>query len=815
MTPREGAASRFTIIQSGLPAKITGIVFWGMVVVGLLAAGFLLHVQTSEQQARYDHDALLLTQRIADGLEQHPGALQAQGGYLEQAVAPLQKSLGFDAVKVSGPGGVVQYGHIQPAQYAVTHEMRLASTVEGQPAPRLRATVYFPDLAQAAASQRKDLMLAIGLVVIVFGLLLQLILQRLLSRPFASMVESAQRFADGDTAARIDERLGDEFSFLARFINRALDSLMRQQDELRAALVRATESEAELSREKEKAEVTLYSITDAVVTADDAGTVQYINPAAERLTGWSAKEGGGQPLEELIRLVHESSGEAIANPGLLCLQSNLVQTTTRHAVLLRRDGKQVAIEISAAPMRNSRGTIIGVVVAMQDVSRARRLTQQLSYQASHDALTDLYNRVKFEESLNDLLGSPRQEGQEHALLYLDLDQFKIVNDTSGHIAGDELLRQLARVMQEGIRKDDLLARLGGDEFGILLRQCSIEQARQISEKLLERIQAHRFFWQGKTFEVGASIGVVAITPRDSDLAVILSAADLACYAAKDTGRNRVHLYHEADADLAERSGDMHWVNHIVDTLNDNRFLLYSQPIRALSGVGGGCDHYELLLRMRAVDGSIIPPDSFIAAAERYNLMPKIDRWVIRNAFAALAAGEFGAPGAGRRMIAINLSGASLDDAQLPAYIRACAADCGVSFTEICFEITETIAIRNLANASRLINELRALGCHFALDDFGSGLSSFGYLKNLPVDYLKIDGAFVKDMVADPIDRGMVEAIHQVGQIMKISTIAEWVEDAATLEALKEIGVDFAQGYHIGRPQPIALHEQPAAAAHTA
>ncbi len=802
----------FTIIQSGLPSKISGIVFWGMVVVGLLAAGFLLHVQESGQQARYDHDGLLLAERIGDSLERHPATpLPDSRERLRQIIAPWQKSLGFQAVTVSGPGGVVQFGALHPGLHAVTHDLSLPPAADGQPAPRVRATVYFPDLAQSAARQRKNLMLAIGLIAIVFGLLLQLILQRMLSRPFANMVASAQKFADGDTAARIDERLGDEFGFLARFINRALDSLMRQQDELRAALARATESEAELSREKERVEVTLHSITDAVISADAAGRVQYINPAAERLTGWGAEEGIGQPLEQVLRLIHDSTGEPLPNPGLLCLQTNLVQTTARQAVLLRRNGKQVAVEISAAPMRDSRGTVMGVVVAIQDVSHARRLTQQLSHQASHDALTDLYNRVKFEEHLGELLASARQGGQEHALLYLDLDQFKIVNDTCGHIAGDELLRQLARAMLEGVRKDDLLARLGGDEFGLLLRNCPLDQAHRVAQALLERIQEHRFRWQGKVFEVGASIGVVAITPRDGGAAAILSAADLACYAAKDGGRNRIHVYHEADADLAERSEDMHWVNHIVDTLNDNRFLLYRQPIRALSATAGGRhDHYEVLLRMRAPDGTIIPPDHFIPAAERYNLMPKIDRWVIRNAFAALAAGTMGAPGREDRMIAINLSGASLDDAQLPAYIRACAQDFSVSLTEICFEITETAAIRNLANAGRLINELRALGCHFALDDFGSGLSSFGYLKALPVDYLKIDGAFVKDMAVDPIDRGMVEAIHQVGQIMKIRTIAEWVEDAVTLEALRAIGVDFVQGYHIGRPQPIALHEAVAA-----
>ena len=795
------------LIEGGLPTRITGIVFWGVVLIGSLAAAMLLHGQGSQQLIRNTSSGALLVQKIDETLAQKPAAplLQTHRQTLQQMAEAWRSPLGFEALKLALENEVWLYGKTHSYQSAVTHTLLIPALQAGQPARQLRVTVYFPSLFKSVIEQRKNILLGIGGAIILFGLILQKTLQRLLSRPFADMLACAQHSADGDIAARFDESRTDEFGFLAQFINRALDSLTHQQMELQVTLARAAQSEAALSREKERAEVTLHSITDAVITTSATTHIQYMNPAAEQLTGWSSEEAHNLPLGSVIQLVHEISGQPLPNPMHACLQNNAVETLNQHAALLRRDGEKIAIEMSAAPMYNDHDDVFGAVMVFQDVRHTRLLTHQLSYQASHDLLTGLFNRLKFEESLNTLLAEAAAHPVGHALLYLDLDQFKIVNDTCGHVAGDALLRQVSAALQTEIRNEDTLARLGGDEFGVLLRNCPLENATKIAEKMRHRIKELRFVWQDKTFYIGVSIGVVAITPDNLSSASILSAADLACYTAKDMGRNRIHVYETTDATLAQRHGEMCWTTMIVETLNENRFLLYQQTIRAIAPGATSLDHYEILVRMQGPDDTLIMPGSFIPAAERYNLMPGIDRWVIRNTFAAIAHGAFGPSGKGAgRMIAINLSGASLGDDGLLGFICATRDEFGIAFSEVCFEITETVAISNLARATELIRALRALGCRFALDDFGSGLSSFAYLKNLPVDFLKIDGGFVKDAATDPIDRAMVEAIRQIGKIMKIQTIAEWVENEATLIVLKEIGVDFAQGFHIDKPHPIQL-----------
>ena len=793
------------LIEGGLPAKITGIVFWGMVLIGSLAVGMLLHGQDSAQSVRNTSNGMLLAHKVEEILKQQsPSPIHLPHSDLNQIAEQLRPDLGFQAIKLEFDKEAWLYGKIQASQSAVSHVLSIPAAKSGQSAHAPRITVYFPSLMKSAIEQRKNTLLGIGVVIILFGLILQKILQRLLSQPFTHMVSCARQSADGDMAARFDESRTDEFGFLAKFINRALDSLTRQRAELQSTLARALQSEAALSWEKKRAEVTLHSITDAVITVSSSSEIQYMNPAAELLTGWSNAEAHNLPLDAVIQLVHETSGEPLPNPTEACLRHNAVETLEQHAALLHRNGERISVQTSAAPMRNDRDEVFGAVMVCQDVRHARRLTNQLSHQASHDLITGLYNRLKFEEHLNTLLAEITA-GQEHALFYLDLDQFKIVNDTCGHIAGDELLRQVATALQEEMRKEDTLARLGGDEFGVLLKNCSLENARKIAEKLRQRIKNLRFGWQDKTFDIGVSIGVVAIAPNHPGASGILSTADLSCYTAKDMGRNRIHVYEPTDTTLAQRHGEMCWTTLIVEALNENRFLLYQQPIRATLAGEGKPNHYEILIRMQSADQSIIMPGSFIPAAERYNLMPGIDRWVIRHVFAAIAQGAFGSSDHGEgRMIAINLSGASLSDDGLLEFIRATRDEFGIAFSEVCFEITETVAISNLSRATHLIRELRTLGCRFALDDFGSGLSSFAYLKNLPVDYIKIDGGFVKDIVIDPIDRAMVEAIHQIGKIMKIQTIAEWVENEATRALLEEIGVDFAQGFHIGKPEPLQL-----------
>ncbi|MFM9437025.1 diguanylate cyclase (GGDEF)-like protein/PAS domain S-box-containing protein [Janthinobacterium sp. CG_23.3] len=559
-------------------------------------------------------------------------------------------------------------------------------------------------------------------------------------------------------------------------------------------------AEQALFAEKERLHVTLNSIGDAVITTDTAGLVTYLNPVAERMTGWPDEEALGRPLPEVFKIIDERTQEPAHDPVQAVLRSGQLAGLEENTVLIHRhSGQRFAVEDSAAPIRGREGEMIGVVLVFHDVSAARKMAAEMTHQATHDPLTGLINRREFERRVELSLQTGKIQHKEHTLLYLDLDQFKIVNDTCGHVAGDELLRQLSSVLNGKLRQTDTLARLGGDEFGVLLDSCPTPAAARIAEMLRASVNDFRFVWKDKSFAVGVTIGLVTYSNDSMTLGDVLGMADSACYVAKEKGRNRVQVYRQEDAEFAHRQGQMGWVARIRAALEDNRFVLYSQEIAALDAGAGAAPHHELLIRMRDEDGAIVPPMAFIPAAERYGLMPSIDRWVVRTALAGCASID-GERAAGT-VYAINLSGATLCDDDFLQFIRGQFQQSAVDPASICFEITETVAIANLVQATALMRELRAIGCQFALDDFGSGMSSFAYLKHLPVHYLKIDGSFVKDMVKAPIDRAMVESINHIGHVMGIRTIAEFVEDEATLEALREIGVDFAQGYAIQRPQP--------------
>jgi diguanylate cyclase (GGDEF)-like protein/PAS domain S-box-containing protein len=560
-----------------------------------------------------------------------------------------------------------------------------------------------------------------------------------------------------------------------------------------------------LFHQKELAEVTLHSIGDAVITTDAFARVEYLNPIAEDLTGWSTAQATGMLLKEVFNIVNGSTREPQSNPIERCLKERRIISLENNTVLIRRDGQEFIIEDSAAPVRDREGNVVGAVMVFYDVTKSRNMPHLLSYQATHDALTGLINRREFERRLLEMLESARNEGKQHALCYLDLDQFKVINDTCGHAAGDRLLRQLTPLLKARMREPDSLARLGGDEFGVLLEMCPIEMAAGIAEDLCHITRDFRFDWLGKVFEIGASIGVVPITPESVSVADIMSEADAACYAAKDKGRSRVQVYQPGDAELMRRHGEMQWVTRLTWALEENRFRLYHQKILPLTVDDGSHPCCEILLRLLDENGEIIPPTAFIPAAERYNLMPAIDRWVIRNTFAQFGKSRCGSPEKPCHGYAVNLSGASLGDEHFLDFIYEQFALYHVPPQAICFEITETAVISSLDRAMEFILALRRKGCRFALDDFGSGLSSFVYLKNLPVDYLKITGTFVRNL-ADPTDCAMVDAIHRVGQVMGIKTIAEFVETGGILEKLRELGVNFAQGYGISHPKP--LMEEP-------
>ncbi len=430
----------------------------------------------------------------------------------------------------------------------------------------------------------------------------------------------------------------------------------------------------------------------------------------------------------------------------------------------------------------------------------RRYQSDLSFQATHDPLTGLVNRREFERRVGAALSRAKNERSQHALLYMDLDQFKVVNDTCGHTAGDEYLRQLSVVLGAGLRKHDTLARLGGDEFGVLLEHCPPQQTLRIADQLRERIQDFRFLWEGKSFTLGVSVGVVFVNEHSESLSRVLNVADASCYAAKDDGRNRVHVYREDDSTILRRHGEMQWVSRITEAIEQGRFHLYYQPIVPVGARAEEGAHFELLLRMEDHGGRIVAPRAFLHAAERYNMMLSLDRWVTQTALNWLEEHPEQVTVLG--LCTINLSGHSLGDAEFLQFMIKQIQRDGVPAEKICFEITETAAIGNLTKAVRFMSILRNLGCRFSLDDFGAGMSSFAYLKNLPVDYLKIDGLFVKDIADDPIDYAMVKSINEMGHVMGKRTVAEFVEKEPILLKLREIGVDYAQGYGIARPRPL-------------
>jgi diguanylate cyclase (GGDEF)-like protein/PAS domain S-box-containing protein len=563
-------------------------------------------------------------------------------------------------------------------------------------------------------------------------------------------------------------------------------------------------AESAVFAEKERAQVTLQSIGDAVITTDTEGHVDYLNPVAEKLTGWTMAEAQGRPLHLLFRLLDEPTQKPALDPVEAVVREGHAVEGPANLLLMRGDGTAIPVDESAAPIRDRSERICGVVLVFHDVSRERQFAAKLSYQASHDALTGLINRREFEIRLSRALDSAAELRRQHAVMYLDLDQFKVVNDTCGHAAGDQLMQEVSRMLRRRLRESDTLARLGGDEFGVLLENCSPEHAGTIAEALRQTVADLVFAWHTRSFSISASIGLVNVCDGTFTLAEVMSAADAACYMAKEKGRNRLQTYSASDSELTHRHGEMEWAARIPRALDEGRFLLYAQEIMDLNGPTRKGAHVELLVRMVDEHGRLVPPMAFIPAAERYNLMPAIDRWVIRTAFSTLAAMQ----AAGRQDVpdtcAINLSGSSIGDERFLEFVREQFAQYPIPHNAVCFEITETAVIGSMDKAVRFIEELRAFGCSFALDDFGAGMSSFAYLKRLPVDLVKIDGAFVKEMANDATDRAMVEAINHIGQMMGKRTIAEFVENDRTLALLRDIGVDFAQGYGIAKPVPFQV-----------
>lgn len=577
-----------------------------------------------------------------------------------------------------------------------------------------------------------------------------------------------------------------------------------------------------LFEEKERLHITLRSIGDAVICTDASLRITFINPIAEQLTGWTMAEADGRPLATVFHVVDETTGQPIACPVAKCLQTLRPVYLEDGAVLISRHGERHDVQDSAAPVLTPRGDVIGAVLVFQDITTARALQRKLAHSAMHDALTGLPNRIWFEQRLREACESAREFDQQHALCFIDLDRFKIVNDTAGHAAGDVLLRELGHVIRSQVRPGDLLARLGGDEFALLLRNCSVDQGERVCLKVIDAIRARRFPWEGRVYDVGASVGITAIDREAPPLGELMSRADVACYAAKAAGRNRVSVYRRDESDARRHHRELQVAAGIHSALEANRFRLFAQEIRALApeseatppasapalttaspsaspAASSPATHIEILVRMVDEHGSLVMPGAFIPAAERYDLMGHVDRWVIQHVLRDFGARLLAVPGLS---VSINLSANSLGEPFLLPFLHAELSNSVLPASRIRLEITETALINNMAAANRLVADMRKAGCTMALDDFGAGLSSFAYLKQFPVDYLKIDGSFIRHLAASAVDREIVSSINDIGHRLGIRTVAESVEDEATLDVLREIGVDYAQGYAIGRPMPL-------------
>ncbi|MEJ2142544.1 MAG: EAL domain-containing protein [Gammaproteobacteria bacterium] len=555
-----------------------------------------------------------------------------------------------------------------------------------------------------------------------------------------------------------------------------------------------------LSEEKERAQVTLESIGDGVITTDIFGYVQYLNPVAEDLIGISEKEIVGKLLVNHLMLFDEHQPDEVINPISNCIENNKNYVLSEHKLFSANADNNYSVDVVVSPLHDDKGDVVGAVLVIHNTTELKSLAETLSYQATHDALTGLINRREFESRLEEALSSAKRYNHQHAMCYLDLDQFKLVNDTCGHIAGDELLRQLTQLLHNAIRETDTLARLGGDEFGVLLESCSMEQAKRAVDAIFHEINEYRFQWEGRVFDIGLSIGLVPITSCSGSLTDVLSSADSACYIAKDNGRNCMHMYVPNDAAIEQRRGQMEWVQRLQQALDNNYFELYCQSIKPVNG-NKDAPHLEVLLRMQSDDGEIISPGEFLPAAERYHMMPSIDRWVLREVFECLKCHE------GNRnklvdIVAVNLSGQSMGDEEFLSYVRGLFDQYGVPGKQICFEVTETSVISNITYARNFISVMKNFGCRFALDDFGSGLSSFQYLKDLDVDFIKIDGSFIRSMPYNDNSYNMVTSINHIGHVMGLKTIAEFVENDEISTLLEDIGVDYIQGYYVDEPHPI-------------
>ena len=552
-----------------------------------------------------------------------------------------------------------------------------------------------------------------------------------------------------------------------------------------------------LRDEKERLRTTLHAISDGVIATDADGRVALINPAAQRMTGFSEAEACGHPIEEVFQAVHDDSGRPAASCVRQVLETGAAVERLGTQVIDVRGRDVHYIREAAAPIAATAADgRAGAVLVFQDVSAERAMQRSLAHAATHDDLTGLANRRHFETRIQGMIATAREDGSQHGLLFVDLDRFKIVNDTAGHLAGDALLQEVARTMRSIVPISDCLARLGGDEFAVLIENCDRQFAAFVGEKLIGAIEAIRFTWEGKIYEVGASVGVTQVDVTTASAEAVLAEADVACYAAKAAGRGRVSVFLQDTGEAQQHMSDFRLAARIRETIESDRFVLYAQEIRPIAAIGARGRSLEVLIRMLDDDGGVLTPDAFIPAAERFDLMGAIDRWVLAKVIRHFGPAIMAVP---NLRVAVNLSANSLNDPTLWRYLADLFRTSPLTPSRLTLEITETAVINSFEVARDFIRAVRGIGCRVNLDDFGSGLSSFTYLKSFDVDAIKIDGSFVHNMANSAYDRTVVRAINEIGRQLGIEVIAERIEDEATLKELAALGVGYGQGYLFSEP----------------
>ena len=796
--------------MNSLKFRILAIVILPLLIVALILTASHISNRMSDAEYRLTNKVKTMTRILASSLEY--GIISGNNAYTKSLLSDFVES--NDIIKASiynNEGKTIssifdeKYGAIPENNrlFIETGVFRSTEQIDDfgdkdidykNKVGTLRVTVSTQGL-----DKEKNAIISEGIIITLLLILITIIVTltfiRRITTPFMTILNGIDIIREGNVGYQLESSPIKELDYLARNINAMSTSLKSAQDEL------VKKSDNELYVERSKALVTLESIGEGVITTDTASNITYMNPAAEILTGTRFQNMQNQSIHKVLRIRYANSASITEYPVENVIHGKDNLSHDPHLTLVKPDNTELVIKDTASPIMDRTGNVIGIALIFHDFSNVKHMSDKLAYQASHDDLTDLYNRREFEHQLQDALRDARDRDTEHTLCYIDLDQFKIINDTCGHFAGDILLKQISHQIKNRIRRHDLIARLGGDEFGIIFYDTPIHEAESLAEEIKGGVADFKYIWHDNSFDIGISVGLVPVNASVNSHSELLMRADSACYIAKDKGRNCIHTYAPSDADFIRRNTELQWYNKITDALENNDFFLFCQEIQPLIlPEGEKTGHYEVLLRMQSNDNTAMP-DEFIPAAERYLLMPRVDRWVVDtflSSFEKKAIDNFGG-----NYYNINLSGQSLCDDEFLDYTIQRLQGRYINPAMLTFEITETAAISNLDKALHFINTLKKLGCRFALDDFGTGVSSFQYLHDLPVDYIKIDGKFVRNIDNNDVNHSIINAITDIGHELGLEIVAEYVEDEVIREKLKNCNIDYIQGYAVGKPFPLS------------